>query len=103
MHVSAYRDLRPPDYESGSELLRALGSPARLAIVDALSLLDRCVHELTERLDLPQTVVSQHLRVLKDAGVVAGRRRGREVVYSLVDANAAAIAHAALSDRRDPG
>jgi len=41
--------------------------------------------------------------VLKDAGVVAGRRRGREVVYSLVDANAAAIAHAALSDRRDPG
>jgi DNA-binding transcriptional ArsR family regulator len=38
-----------------------------------------CVHELVAALSLPQPLVSQHLRVLKAAGVVAGRRSGREV------------------------
>ncbi len=45
----------------------------------------RCGHELVDALDVPQPLVSQHLRILKSAGVVAGERSGREVMYRLVD------------------
>ena len=53
-----------------------------------------CVHDLVDALAVPQPLVSQHLRVLKAAGVVRGERRGREVVYSLVDDHLAHIVRA---------
>ncbi|WP_236796172.1 metalloregulator ArsR/SmtB family transcription factor [Amycolatopsis sp. GM8] len=67
------------------ELLRALAAPVRIAIVLQLRDAERCVHELVDALDVAQPLISQHLRVLKAAGVVYGERRGREVVYRLVD------------------
>ncbi|UAK39694.1 metalloregulator ArsR/SmtB family transcription factor [Gordonia bronchialis] len=70
---------------AASELLRALASPTRIAIVQSLGSESRCVHELVGELELSQPLVSQHLRVLKDAGVVRGERNGREIMYSLVD------------------
>lgn len=81
-------------------LLRALSAPVRIAVVVLLGESSRCVHELVGSLGLPQPLVSQHLRVLKAAGVVAGDRVGREVRYRLVDKHladivAAAITHAA--------
>ena len=82
------------------ELLRALAAPLRIAIVLALQESDRCVHELVDGLGVSQPLVSQHLRVLKGAGVVTGERSGREVRYRLVDSHLAhivvdAVAHAA--------
>ncbi|MFC4001289.1 ArsR/SmtB family transcription factor [Prauserella oleivorans] len=73
------------------ELLRALAAPVRIAIVLQLRDGDRCVHELVDALGLAQPLVSQHLRVLKSAGVVHGERRGREVAYRLVDDHLAHI------------
>ncbi|NIH84614.1 ArsR/SmtB family transcription factor [Amycolatopsis granulosa] len=73
------------------ELLRALSAPVRIAIVLQLRDADRCVHELVDALDVAQPLISQHLRVLKAAGVVRGERRGREVVYRLVDDHLAHI------------
>jgi ArsR family transcriptional regulator, zinc-responsive transcriptional repressor len=73
------------------ELLRALAAPVRIAIVLQLRDADRCVHELVDALDVAQPLISQHLRVLKAAGVVRGERRGREVVYRLVDDHLAHI------------
>jgi len=73
------------------ELLRALAAPVRIAIVLQLRDADRCVHELVDALDVTQPLISQHLRVLKAAGVVQGERRGREVVYRLVDDHLAHI------------
>ncbi|GAA4551004.1 ArsR/SmtB family transcription factor [Amycolatopsis samaneae] len=67
------------------DLLRALAAPVRIAIVLQLREADRCVHELVDALDVAQPLISQHLRVLKTAGVVRGERRGREVVYQLAD------------------
>jgi ArsR family transcriptional regulator len=57
------------------------------------------VHDLVDLLGVTQPLVSQHLRVLKAAGVVTGTRHGREVVYALVDDHLAhivadAVAHA---------
>ncbi|WP_231895147.1 ArsR/SmtB family transcription factor, partial [Gordonia sp. 852002-10350_SCH5691597] len=56
-----------------SDLLRALASPMRIAIVLALQEDARCVHELVGSLGVSQPLVSQHLRVLKDAGVFLQR------------------------------
>jgi DNA-binding transcriptional ArsR family regulator len=86
------------EVQAASELLTALASPLRLTIVD---LLDRhgtrCVHQLVEALGVPQPLVSQHLRVLRGAGLVTGVRHHRQVDYRLVDGHVAHIVRAALA------
>lgn len=92
----------PPSREildAAGELLRALAAPVRIAIVLQLRESQRCVHELVDALSVPQPLVSQHLKILKAAGVVAGERSGREVLYRLADHHLAhivvdAVAHA---------
>src|SRR3954471_24036843 len=87
----------PTDVQAASELLTALASPVRLSIV---TLLDehgsRCVHQLVDALGVPQPLVSQHLRVLRAAGLVTGERRHRQVDYRLVDAHVAHIVRDAI-------
>ncbi len=85
--------------DAAGDLLRALAAPVRIAIVLQLRESDRCVHELVDALGVSQPLISQHLRVLKAAGVVHGDRNGREVVYRLVDEHLShividAVAHA---------
>ncbi len=74
------------------DLLKALASAARLTIVLELDRGERCVHELVEATGMTQPLVSQHLRVLRGAGVVHTHRRGREIAYSLTDQHLAHIA-----------
>jgi ArsR family transcriptional regulator, zinc-responsive transcriptional repressor len=85
------------DYEAAGELLRALAAPTRIAIVTELGRGARCVHELVAALGTPQPLVSQHLRVLRGAGVVRGARRGREMEYTLTDDHIAHIVADAVS------
>ena len=85
-------------YDAAGDLLRALTAPVRLAVIDLLADHPYCVHELVDAVDA-QPLVSQHLRVLRGAGLVRTSRRGREVVYELTDVHAAhivrdAVAHA---------
>ncbi|GGQ79967.1 ArsR/SmtB family transcription factor [Couchioplanes azureus] len=88
-------------FEAAAELLRALSTPIRVAIVAELGGGERCVHELVEKLGVSQPLVSQHLRVLRGAGVVRGARRGREIAYSLVDEHVAHIVADAVSHARE--
>jgi len=88
-------------YEAAGDLLRALAAPIRVAIVTELAGGERCVHELVEKLGAAQPLVSQHLRVLRGAGVVRGARRGREIAYSLVDEHVAHIVADAVSHARE--
>jgi ArsR family transcriptional regulator, zinc-responsive transcriptional repressor len=81
----------PRALAAAGDLLRALAAPVRIAVVLQLLESDRCVHDLVDALGVAQPLISQHLRVLKAAGVVHGERRGREVVYSLVDDHLAHI------------
>jgi ArsR family transcriptional regulator, zinc-responsive transcriptional repressor len=90
-------------YEAAGELLRALAAPVRIAIVTELASGQRCVHELVDALGVAQPLVSQHLRVLRGAGVVRGARRGREIAYSLVDEHVAHIVTDAISHAAEPG
>ena len=82
--------------EVAAELLRALASPHRLAIVRELDGRARCVHELVEALGVSQPLVSQNLRVLRASHLVQAERRGREIAYSLTDDHVAHIAHDAV-------
>jgi ArsR family transcriptional regulator, zinc-responsive transcriptional repressor len=81
----------PSTLVAAGELLRALSAPVRIAIVLQLRDSERCVHELVDALGVAQPLISQHLRVLKSAGVVDGKRHGREVVYRLADEHLAHI------------
>lgn len=83
------------------DLLRALAAPVRIAIVLQLRESERCVHELVGALGVTQPLISQHLRVLKAAGVVHGERSGREVLYRLVDDHLAHIVVDAVAHARE--
>ncbi|WP_457145114.1 ArsR/SmtB family transcription factor [Mycobacterium sp. URHB0021] len=101
---SPFPDLPSRDVlDTAGDLLRALAAPVRIAIVLQLRGAARCVHELVDALAVPQPLVSQHLRILKAAGVVAGERSGREVMYRLVDHHLADIVVAAVTHAAEGG
>lgn len=65
------------------DTFRAISDPTRRAILDALASGERAVGELGEHFPISQPALSQHLRVLRDAGLVAPRRDGRRRLYRL--------------------
>lgn len=69
--------------EYANQVISALDSPLRIEILLLLHRRDHVVHELVSALSRSQPLISQHLRVLKKAGLVKSTRTGREVVYSL--------------------
>ncbi|WP_444952021.1 ArsR/SmtB family transcription factor [Micromonospora ureilytica] len=69
----------------------ALGDPTRRAIIACLAERPRAVGELAEVLPISRPAVSQHLRVLKDAGLVTDRAAGTRRVYRLNPAGVAAL------------
>ena len=62
---------------------RALSDETRLRVIDLLRGGERCVCELTDALGLGQSLLSFHLKTLKDAGLVTDRREGRWSYYAL--------------------
>lgn len=66
-------------------LLAALGSEYRLRIVELLADGERCVCEITPYFPTASSVVSHHLSVLEQAGVIVSRRDGRWMRYQLAD------------------
>jgi len=76
----------PVNYEKVGETLKALAHPARLKIVTGL-LKDECnVAQIQKVLGLPQSTISQHLGILKNAGIIKGRREGTRICYRVIDA-----------------
>jgi len=61
----------------------AIAHPIRRKLIAMLARGDRCVGELASRFPVTLAAVSQHLRVLRSAGVVRQRQRGRQRVYQL--------------------
>jgi DNA-binding transcriptional ArsR family regulator len=80
-----------PD-EDFADVMRALGHPVRLSILRILAgQSDCCCTDVTECLPLAQSTVSQHIKVLLDAGLVARSPRGTRNCYSLNHARLAAL------------
>lgn len=65
------------------ESLKALGEENRIKIVGILCEEEMCVCELIEKLGLSQSAVSHHVKILKQAGLITDKRRGKWIFYSL--------------------
>ena len=68
---------------STAAVFAALGDPARLAILQRLGAGDRCLCEMQDDLSMAPNLLSYHMRVLREAGLVSGERRGRRVDYRI--------------------
>ena len=69
----------------------ALADPTRRHLLERLAAGDQAVSELTSDLDMSQAAVSQHLRVLREAGLVTARKEGRHRYYQLRPAGLAEL------------
>jgi ArsR family transcriptional regulator len=69
--------------EEKAVLLRILGHPVRLRIAVGLAGRCACVKEIQACLAMPQAAISQHLKVMRETGIVGSRREGNRVCYSL--------------------
>jgi DNA-binding transcriptional ArsR family regulator len=81
--------LSPDDRQD--RIFKALADPTRRSILALLGAESRSVSDLTARFEMSQPAVSQHLRILRESGLVSERAEGRRRVYAL---EAAALAEA---------
>ena len=81
--------------ERASAVLGALADPVRLRILGVVADAGRCVCDIRTEVPIAANVLSYHLRVLREAGLIEGRRRGRWIDYHL-GADAAALVATAL-------
>lgn len=89
-------------YEIQADVLRALASPRRLEIIHRLGRGPRDVGALAAAMGVSQPNVSQHLAVMRSAGIVVAERVGRTVRYRLSDpdvVSACELMHGVLSRR----
>jgi ArsR family transcriptional regulator, arsenate/arsenite/antimonite-responsive transcriptional repressor len=83
MYIRAMKPAIATDLGLTVQRMKALGDEKRLRILLRLTEGERCVCDLTDDLGAGQSLLSFHLRALKDAGLVTDRREGRWVHYSL--------------------
>ena len=65
------------------DFLKAISEENRLLILCLLKKGEMCVCEIWHHLDLPQNLVSHHLKVLRDFGLIKSYRKGTKIIYSL--------------------
>jgi len=70
-------------YKRKAQIIKALGHPSRLMMIDALAEGEKCVCELQQLVGADMSTVSKHLSVLRNAGLVDDRKQGLQVFYSL--------------------
>jgi len=78
--------MKESDYRQAAALFAALGAPSRLHLLKLLNKNCLCVGALSQLTGITAGAVSQHLRILRSAGLVVGKRRGYFVHYSLAPA-----------------
>jgi ArsR family transcriptional regulator len=71
------------DCEKTAEVLKALGHPTRIKIIKYLADGEKCVKEIWQELGIPQPTVSQHINILKNAGIISFRKDGVKTCYKM--------------------
>lgn len=74
-------------YEHNAKLFKAFSDPNRLLIIEMLQSGERCACEILEDLDISQSTLSHHMKILCDSGIVNCRRQSKWMYYSLCEAN----------------
>jgi len=84
-------------YTDMAELLKVLGHPTRLCIVNGLLTGKGCnVSYMQSCLKIPQSTVSQHIAKLKSAKIIAGERNGLEINYKVISEDAIRVINALM-------
>jgi len=68
-----------------ARFLRCIGEPTRLQILKLLANSEKCVGEIVETLNKEQSLVSHHLRALKECNIVMSRQEAQKIYYKLAD------------------
>jgi DNA-binding transcriptional ArsR family regulator len=87
--------------QQAAELFKALSSASRLLLLQLLTEEPATVTSLVEASELSQPLVSQHLRVLRAAGLVDFEKHGREATYLVTDAHVSHIVSDAITHVRE--
>ncbi len=66
-----------------SDILRLMGDPSRLKIIIACMESPTCVSDIIEKVELSQSLVSHHLRLLRGTGMLKAKRQGRHIFYGV--------------------
>jgi DNA-binding transcriptional ArsR family regulator len=90
-------DMAVPMYQAKADLLRVLGHPARIRVLELLAEREYAAGELLGEIAIEAGSLSQQLAVLRRAGLVAQRREGGSVVYSMIVPEVRGVLHAARS------
>jgi rhodanese-related sulfurtransferase len=85
------RELKTAIYDEFARVGKALASPRRLELLDLLAQGERSVEVLASRADLGLTTASNHLQILRQAGLVSTRKEGTKVYYGLAGTDIAAL------------
>jgi len=80
------RSVSPAVLQRAAEIIKLLGHPERLKIVEVLEEDEASVTDIQEALGLPQAIVSQHLAKMRGADIVTARRDGVHVYYRIKEA-----------------
>lgn len=75
--------IEDPRIQELSQILKALGHPTRLFIIEEIAKEPTCVCELKERIGSDMSTVSKHLSILKNAGLAVMEKKGTMIFYSL--------------------
>jgi ArsR family transcriptional regulator len=90
------------EFDDLTHLFRALSDPTRLRIIALLRGGEKCVGQLCAELDAPQPTVSHHLAVLKGNAILARRRQGKNMFYSLREEQAGPTGDTGTASVRTP-
>ncbi len=71
--------------EDQARFLRCIGEPTRLQILKLVAESERCVGELAMTLNKEQSLISHHLRALKECNIVKDRQEAQKVYYKIMD------------------
>lgn len=71
------------NYERNAKVFQALSDPNRLKIIEMLQSRERCACEILKDLNIVQSTLSHHMKILCDSGLVDSRRHGKWMHYSL--------------------
>ncbi|MFO8175278.1 MAG: metalloregulator ArsR/SmtB family transcription factor [Longimicrobiales bacterium] len=79
------RSIDPAALSKAADVIKVVGHPDRLRILEFLEEEEKAVGEIQECLDLPQAIVSQHLARMRGCNIVESRRDGIHVYYHIIE------------------
>ena len=75
------------NYDMTAKVFKAFCDPSRLMILELLQTGEKCACVLQEQLNIPQSTLAHHMKVLCDSGIVIGRKEGKWTHYSISEEN----------------